>query len=91
MVRTLRTLVTLIDFTKGKIKAFKVTKNSASYFLGDAKNDSLQRVYGIAFPEAKIMKEWERFVEEAERRDHRKIGQVRFSFNCEGARTIFTA
>ena len=34
----------------GKIKALKVTKNSSSYFLGDAKNDSLQRVYGISFP-----------------------------------------
>ncbi|KAJ3304711.1 threonyl-tRNA synthetase [Kappamyces sp. JEL0829] len=58
----------------GKIKAFKVTKNSASYFLGDAKNDSLQRVYGISFPEAKLMKEWEKFIEEAEKRDHRRIG-----------------
>ncbi len=58
----------------GRIKALKVTKNSASYFLGDAKNDSLQRVYGISFPEAKMMKEWETFMEEAEKRDHRKIG-----------------
>jgi threonyl-tRNA synthetase len=58
----------------GKIKALKVVKNSASYFLGDANNDSLQRVYGISFPEAKQMKEWEKFMEEAEKRDHRKIG-----------------
>ena len=48
----------------GLIKALKVTKNSASYFLGNQKNDSLQRVYGISFPEAKLMKEWEKFMEE---------------------------
>ncbi|KAJ3293395.1 threonyl-tRNA synthetase [Borealophlyctis nickersoniae] len=67
----------------GKIKAFAVTKtgakqrvqNSASYFLGDAKNDSLQRVYGISFPDAKQMKEYKQFLEEAAKRDHRKIGQ----------------
>ncbi|KAL2916699.1 threonyl-tRNA synthetase [Polyrhizophydium stewartii] len=58
----------------GRIKALKVTKNSSSYFLGNAQNDSLQRVYGISFPDAKQMKEYEKFVEEAEKRDHRKIG-----------------
>ena len=58
----------------GKIKALKVIKNSSSYFLGDANNDSLQRVYGISFPEQKLMKEWEEFMQEAEKRDHRKIG-----------------
>jgi threonyl-tRNA synthetase len=62
----------------GLIKALKVTKNSASYFLGNQKNDSLQRVYGISFPEAKLMKEWEKFMEEAAKRDHRKIGIVCF-------------
>ncbi|KAJ3256080.1 threonyl-tRNA synthetase [Boothiomyces macroporosus] len=58
----------------GRIKAIKVVKNSSSYFLADAKNDTLQRVYGISFPEAKMMKEWEKFMEEAEKRDHRRIG-----------------
>ncbi|KAI8926328.1 hypothetical protein BC831DRAFT_456787 [Entophlyctis helioformis] len=57
-----------------RIKALKVVKNSASYFLGNAANDSLQRVYGISFPDTKQMKEYEKFVEEAEKRDHRKIG-----------------
>jgi threonyl-tRNA synthetase len=67
----------------GKIKALKVVKNSSSYFLGDAKNDSLQRVYGVSFPDSKQMKEWEKFMEEAEKRDHRKIGleQELFFFN----------
>ncbi|KND00849.1 threonine-tRNA ligase [Spizellomyces punctatus DAOM BR117] len=59
----------------GRIKAFAVTKNSASYFLADAKNDSLQRVYGISFPDNKQMKEYKEFMEEAAKRDHRKIGQ----------------
>ncbi|GAB5591819.1 threonyl-tRNA synthetase [Umbelopsis nana] len=59
----------------GRIKAFSVTKNSASYFLGDAKNDSLQRIYGISFPDKKQMTEYKKFIEEAAKRDHRKIGK----------------
>ncbi|KAI9105759.1 hypothetical protein DFS34DRAFT_27701 [Phlyctochytrium arcticum] len=58
----------------GRIKAFAVMKNSSSYFLADAKNDSLQRVYGISFPDNKQMTEYKKFLEEAARRDHRKIG-----------------
>lgn len=58
----------------GKIKAFEVTKNSSSYWLGNAANDTLQRVYGIAFPTPKEMKAHKRFLEEAAKRDHRKIG-----------------
>ncbi|KAG0246482.1 hypothetical protein B0O80DRAFT_416070 [Mortierella sp. GBAus27b] len=59
----------------GRIKAFAVLKNSASYFLGDAKNDSLQRIYGVSFPDAKLMAEHKQFLEEAAKRDHRKIGR----------------
>jgi threonyl-tRNA synthetase len=59
----------------GRIKAMKVTKNSSSYFLGDAKNDSLQRIYGISFPDNKLMKEYEKYMEEASKRDHREIGK----------------
>lgn len=59
----------------GRIKAFKVLKNSSSYFLGDAKNDSLQRVYGVSFPDKAAMKEHMKFLEEAAARDHRKIGR----------------
>lgn len=67
----------------GKIKAFKVLKNSSSYFLGDAANDSLQRVYGISFPDKKLMDEHLKFLKEASERDHRKIGkeQELFYFN----------
>lgn len=60
----------------GRVKAFAITKNSASYFLGDAKNDSLQRLYGISFPDKKQMTEYKKFIEEAAKRDHRKIGKV---------------
>ncbi|KAG2108456.1 uncharacterized protein F5147DRAFT_745755 [Suillus discolor] len=67
----------------GKIKAFMVTKNSASYFLGDANNDSLQRIYGISFPDKKQLTEYKAFLVEAAKRDHRKIAreQELFFFN----------
>ncbi|KAF8153241.1 hypothetical protein B0H34DRAFT_662629 [Crassisporium funariophilum] len=67
----------------GKIKAFMVTKNSASYFLGDSNNDSLQRIYGISFPDKKQLAEYKVFLAEAAKRDHRKIGkdQELFFFN----------
>ena len=51
-------------------------QNSASYFLGDSNNDSLQRVYGISFPDKKQMSEYKTFLAEAAKRDHRKIGKV---------------
>lgn len=59
----------------GRIKAFKLLKNSSCYFLGDANNDSLQRVYGIAFPDKKLMDAHLKFLAEASMRDHRKIGR----------------
>jgi threonyl-tRNA synthetase len=73
---------TLIDLCRGPhvrhtgfVKAVKVTKSSSSYWEGNAEAESLQRVYGISFPEPKQLKEWERFQEEAARRDHRKLGR----------------
>lgn len=59
----------------GRIKQFKVMKNSASYFLGDAKNDSLQRIYGVSFPDKDQMNAHLKYLEEAAKRDHRKIGK----------------
>ncbi|CAE6492331.1 unnamed protein product [Rhizoctonia solani] len=56
----------------GRIKAFM---NSSSYFLGDAANDSLQRIYGISFPDTKQLTEYKAFLAEAAKRDHRKIGK----------------
>jgi len=57
------------------IKAFKVMKNSSAYWLGDAQNDSLQRIYGVSFPSKKELDEYIHFKEEAEKRDHRNIGR----------------
>lgn len=59
----------------GRIKQFKIMKNSASYFLGDPTNDSLQRIYGISFPEKKLMDDHLHYLEEAAKRDHRKLGK----------------
>ncbi|KAK4983167.1 threonyl-tRNA synthetase [Elasticomyces elasticus] len=59
----------------GRIKAFEIMKNSASYFLGNAENDSLQRIYGVSFPDKKSLDEHKHYLEEAAKRDHRKIGQ----------------
>ena len=67
----------------GKIKSLSVTKNSATYWEGNSEAESLQRIYGISFPNDKQMKEWKHFQEEAAKRDHRKIGreQELFFFN----------
>ncbi|KAJ1656735.1 threonyl-tRNA synthetase [Dispira simplex] len=59
----------------GRIKSLAILKNSASYFLGDANNDSLQRIYGISFPDNKQMTQYKKFLEEAAKRDHRRIGK----------------
>lgn len=64
----------------GKIKAMKITKNSSTYWEGKADAESLQRVYGISFPDPKQLKEWEKLQEEAAKRDHRKIGQAQELF-----------
>ncbi|KAK9959226.1 hypothetical protein ABG768_011294 [Culter alburnus] len=59
----------------GKIKALKIYKNSSTYWEGRSDMETLQRIYGISFPDGKMLKEWERFQEEAKNRDHRKIGK----------------
>uniref|UniRef100_A0A671XEX5 threonine--tRNA ligase n=1 Tax=Sparus aurata TaxID=8175 RepID=A0A671XEX5_SPAAU len=48
----------------GKIKALKVHKNSSTYWEGKADMETLQRIYGISFPDPKMLKEWEKFQEE---------------------------
>lgn len=47
----------------GKVKAFAAAKHSAAYWLGDSENDSLQRVYGITFPDKKQLKVWQEMME----------------------------
>ncbi|MBI5002929.1 threonine--tRNA ligase [Candidatus Woesearchaeota archaeon] len=57
------------------IKAFKLTKMAGAYWRGDAKNKQLQRIYGISFPDKKLLKEYLAQIEEALKRDHRKVGR----------------
>eukprot|EP00835_Amoeboradix_gromovi_P000351 NODE_12_length_45166_cov_0.552511.p6 type:complete len:565 gc:universal NODE_12_length_45166_cov_0.552511:27322-25628(-) len=59
----------------GYIKALMLTKNSAAYWLGKKENDTLQRIYGISFPSKKELKQHKKFLEEAAKRDHRKLGK----------------
>lgn len=66
-------------------KGFALTRVSAAYWLGDQNNQSLQRVYGTAWPNAEDLDAYKQRLEEAARRDHRKLGQELdlFSFPSE--------
>lgn len=57
------------------IKAIKVTSVSSAYWRGDEKRPMMTRVYGITFPKKKMLDEYLQMIEEAKRRDHRKIGK----------------
>lgn len=59
----------------GVIKSFKIMKIAGAYWRGDAKNKQLQRVYGISFGDKKQLEAHLKMIEEAEKRDHRKIGK----------------
>ncbi len=70
----------------GKIKAFKLLSVAGAYWRGDERNKMLQRIYGISFPTKEMLDEYIKRLEEAKRRDHRKIGKELdlFSFHPEG-------
>ncbi|HEX3026219.1 MAG TPA: threonine--tRNA ligase, partial [Clostridia bacterium] len=59
-----------------RVKAFKLTQCTGAYWRGDAKNKMLKRVYGVAFPKASELEAYLTAVEEAKKRDHRKIGKA---------------
>ncbi|MDN2658943.1 threonine--tRNA ligase [Neptunomonas sp. CHC150] len=59
----------------GHIKAFKLMKVAGAYWRGDSKNEMLQRIYGTAWSDKKQLKEYLHRLEEAEKRDHRKLGK----------------
>jgi len=60
----------------GKLgKAFKLTKLAGAYWRGDAKNAMLQRIYGTAWHDEKQLKDYLTMIEEAEKRDHRRLGR----------------
>ena len=59
----------------GKLQAFKLTKVAGAYWRGDSRNEMLQRIYGTAWANRKQLKQYLTRIEEAEKRDHRKIGK----------------
>ena len=59
----------------GFVKGFKLLKVAGAYWRADVKNAQLQRIYGISFPSEKQLKEYVALVNEAEKRDHRKLGK----------------
>jgi threonyl-tRNA synthetase len=59
----------------GKLKAFKLTKVAGAYWRGDSRNEMLQRIYGTAWPDRKQLAAYLHRLEEAEKRDHRRIGK----------------
>ncbi|MEN6445116.1 MAG: threonine--tRNA ligase [Candidatus Cloacimonas sp.] len=69
----------------GKIKAIKLLRTSGAYWRGDEKNKMLKRIYGISFPTEKELTNYIQFLEEAAKRDHRKLGKDLdlFSINDE--------
>jgi len=60
----------------GKVKAFACSRHSATCWLGETSNDSLQRMYGISFPDKKMLKVWKENQEKAKERDHRRIANA---------------
>ena len=70
----------------GRVKAFKLLSVAGAYWRGDERRPMLQRIYGTAFPSKKELDEYLKFREEAEKRDHRKLGKQLdlFSFHSVG-------
>ena len=75
----------------GKLRAFKLTKIAGAYWRGDSRNEMLQRVYGTAWPDKKSLQNYLHRLEEAEKRDHRKLGRKLdlFHFQPEAPGMVF--
>jgi threonyl-tRNA synthetase len=75
----------------GKLKAFKLTKLAGAYWRGDSRNEMLQRIYGTAWPDEAALKGYLTRLEEAEKRDHRKLGRELdlFHFQEEAPGAVF--
>ncbi len=75
----------------GKLKAFKLMKVAGAYWRGDSRNEMLQRIYGTAWGDEKSLKAYLTRLEEAEKRDHRKIGKEQdlFHFQEEAPGAVF--
>ena len=79
---TIKDRDTFVDFcvgphvpSTGKLKAFKLLSTSNAYWKGDARNQPMQRIYGTAFFKDDDLKQYLHQIEEAKRRDHRRIGK----------------
>ena len=75
----------------GKLKVFKLTKLAGAYWRGDSKNEMLQRIYGTAWAKKDELDGYLHMLEEAEKRDHRKLGQQLdfFHFQDEAPGAVF--
>ena len=75
----------------GAIKAFKLMSVAGAYWRGDSRNEMLQRIYGTAWNDKKDLKQYLHMLEEAERRDHRKVGKrlELFHFQEEAPGMVF--
>jgi threonyl-tRNA synthetase len=75
----------------GKLKAFKLTKLAGAYWRGDSNNEMLQRIYGTAWKDKKSLKAYLHRLEEADKRDHRKLGKKfgLFHFQAEAPGMVF--
>ncbi|CDI01165.1 threonine tRNA synthetase [Candidatus Competibacter denitrificans Run_A_D11] len=67
----------------GKLKAFKLMKVAGAYWRGDSRNEMLQRIYGTAWLDQKALKAYLHRLEEAEKRDHRKVGKALDLFHVQ--------
>jgi len=67
----------------GALGAFKLTKVSGAYWRGDSRNEMLQRVYGTAWPDRKQLKAYLQRLQEAEKRDHRRIAKALSLFHVQ--------
>ncbi len=67
----------------GRLKAFKLTKLAGAYWRGDSANEMLQRIYGTAWPDKKQLKAYLHRLEEAEKRDHRRIAKAQDLFHLQ--------
>ncbi len=67
----------------GKLKAFKLMKIAGAYWRGDSSNEMLQRIYGTAWPDKKALKAYLHRLEEAEKRDHRKLAKTLGLFHMQ--------
>ncbi len=75
----------------GKLKVFKLMKLAGAYWRGDSKNEMLQRVYGTAWAKKEDQEQYLHMLEEAEKRDHRKLGKQLdlFHFQDEAPGLVF--